>query len=134
LLRRSLEYGDQARSKVLSSKRDLSLARYVGCSTGACLDPDRLIAVLGEVIWTGLHIQGSSAASQLKAIENKVTGDHRVKPHAVLVEIHIGMKATGLFNVFLIIAGWNDVQAIYILRCSFIGEKTKSINVSAAKS
>jgi hypothetical protein len=80
-----------------------------------------------------LHIQGSGTAGKLKAIEDELTGDHRVKPHAVLVEIHIGVKATRLFNIFLIITSGNDVQAIYILGRGFIGKKSKGINVGAAK-
>jgi len=112
---------------------DMALPCNVNRATSAVFNIDGFVSVPDQVIRTSLHVQGACSASQLEAVKYEVTGNHGLKPHAVFIEIHICMKTTWLFKVFLVRTGGNNVKTIHILGCRSFGKKPESINMSASK-
>jgi len=81
-----------------------------------------------EVVWGRPHVDLPRAYGELETIQDETPGNVRLEPHGVLVEIHVGVDAPGLFVVCLTCSR----GCVFVQRFRFGGEEAESIYVRAA--
>ena len=92
------------------------------------LHPDRRIAKAGQVVRARLHVDRTDLAGQPEAVRDEFTGDQRRQLVRPLVEVHVRVQATGLFEVGL--RGTRRLQ--HVERAGGRREEPERVEVAAA--
>lgn len=96
---------------------------------GFSFNGDGVESELTQVIGAGAHVQGASEDGEFKSVGHQVAADPWPEFASPLVEIHVGVEASGLFVLMTGFEGWLEG----IERDGRGREKTEGVVVGAAE-
>src|ERR1700687_5435507 len=105
---------------------DNALATHIFRAPGGVLDRDRFKSVAGQVVGAGPHVEFAGRRGEFEAVQQQLRVGQRAELAEPFVQIHVRVKAPGLFGGRL----GGPRRGAVVARCGGRGEEAECVEVA----